>query len=106
MEKLNEKMEKVLEEKVITYNKLYGEKALYEVIKEKEDFYKFMGYDDYIEIAYKKDNEVKNIKIVGYLLEYGDYLISKINDKYDIVIIKRIKGVYYPMEKIEKGFYI
>lgn len=99
-------LEKVLQEKVATYTKLFGENALHEVIKEKENFYQFMGKNDYIEIAYYEDKQIKHIKLVGELGDYADYILAKINSKHEMVVIKRIGGIYYPMEKIEVGEFL
>ena len=96
----------VLDEKAVTYKRLFGDKALEEVIKEKENFYTFMGKNDYIEISYQENKEVKHIKLVGDLLEFSEYIISKINAKYPIVLIKRINDIYTPMEKFEVGDYL
>lgn len=106
MTNMDKNLEKVLQEKVAKYTKLFGEKALYEVIKEKESFYQFMGKDDYIEIAYYEDEKVKHIKLIGELVDYADYIIAKINSKHEMIVIKRIGGIYYPMEKIEVGEFL
>lgn len=106
MTNIDKIFEEVLQEKIVTYTKLFGENALYEVIKEKESFYQFMGKDDYIEIAYYEDKQVKHIKLVGELKDYADYVLAKINSKHDMVVIKRIGGIYYPMEKIEAGEFL
>ena len=101
MKKKDKHLEQVLQEKVVTYKKVFGENALYEVIKEKESFYQFMGKDDYMEIAYYEDKQVKHIKIAGELRDYADYILAKINSKQEVVVIKRIGGIYYNKEKIE-----
>lgn len=106
MTNIDKHLEQVLQEKVATYTKVFGENALYEVIKEKESFYQFMGKDDYIEIAYYEDKQVKHIKLVGELGDYADYVIAKINSKHEVVVIKRIGGIYYPLEKIEVGEFL
>lgn len=106
MTNIDKNLEQVLQEKVATYTKLFKEKALYEVVKEKESFYQFMGKDDYIEIAYYKDKQVKHIKLIGELKDYADYIIAKINSKHMVVVIKKIDGIYYPMEKIEVGEFL
>jgi hypothetical protein len=106
MTDMDKHLEQVLQEKVATYTRVFGENALYEVIKEKESFYKFMGKDDYIEIAYYEDKQVKHIKLVGELGDYADYVIAKINSKHEVVVIKRIGGIYYPLEKIEVGEFL
>lgn len=106
MTNMDKHLEQVLQEKVARYTKVFGENALYEVIKEKESFYQFMGKDDYIEIAYYEDKQVKHIKLVGELRDYADYILAKINSKHEVVVIKRIGGIYYPMEKIEVGEFL
>ena len=60
-----------------------------------------MGKDDYIEIAYYEGKQVKHIRVVGELGDYADYILAKINSKHEMIVIKRIGGIYYPMEKIE-----
>lgn len=106
MTNIDKNLEKVLREKVARYTKLFGENALYEVVKEKESFYQFMGKDDYIEIAYYEDKQVKHIRLVGELGDYADYILAKINSKHEVVVIKRIGGIYYPLEKIEVGEFL
>ena len=103
---MDKNLERVIQEKVVKYTELFGEKALYEVIKEKENFYQFMGKDDYIEIAYYENKQVKHIKLVGELRDYSDYVLAKINSKHEMVVTKRIGGIYYPMEKIEVGEFL
>lgn len=106
MTNMDKRLEQVLQEKAARYTEVFGENALYEVIKEKESFYQFMGKDDYIEIAYYEDKQVKHIKLVGELRDYADYILAKINSKHEVVVIKRIGGIYYPMEKIEVGEFL
>lgn len=105
MKNMDKHLEEVLQEKVITYKKLFGDNALYEALKEKEG-YDYMNSSDYIEVAYHQDEKVKHIKIVGDLMGFSDYLLAKINAKYKMVVIKRINGKYYPMEPFEKGEYL
>lgn len=106
MTNVNKHLEQALQEKVSAYTKLFGENALYEVLKEKESFYQFMGKDDYIEISYYEDKQVKHIKLIGELGDYADYVLAKINSKHEMVVIKRIGGIYYPMKKIEVGEFL
>lgn len=95
-----------LEQKVEAYISKFGDDTIKQLILEK-DSGDYFGSKDYVEILYyNKKGEPKRLKILGELMEYVDYTISKINERYEVYLIRVFDGKYYPLEKFEKGEYL
>lgn len=106
MIKRKDSFKNIIDYKVKAYQDMYGEKTIEELVKEIENSTYFDSHD-YVEISYiNKKNEVRRIKILGELYEYGEYMISKINESFDITLIRVVNGVYHPLESHEKGMYL
>ena len=98
--------ETTLQEKVKRYKKEFGDKALYQAIVEKENDYIYYGTKNYIEIMYYQAGVAKHIRLLGDCYEYGEYIISKINQKYDVHLMYRFDTVYQPLFIVPKGEFI
>lgn len=103
---MNESQEKMLKEKIKIYTERFGDKAFENALLEKENDYLYFGKSDYIEIVYQVEGEAKHLRIVGDFKPYIDYVLAKINSKYEMMVLKRINGTYYPLETFEIGDFL
>lgn len=89
---------KILDYKVEKYTKEFGENALIEAIKDQDNKYTHFGRNDYIDLVYYKDDIPHYMFFCGDVLEFADYIIAKINSKYEIFLIRRINGIFEPLK--------
>lgn len=106
MKNISNHKKDVLEEIVETYKRKFKEQALYNAVKDQKEKYSHFGKDDYIDITYYENEEIRHLLLVGDILQYGDYIVAKINQKSKISLIKKVFGNYEPLTFYEVGEYL